>query len=106
MLEPTLLLGAVVYALIEAVKALLNGDYKSAGTTAAVWFAGIAVVFVAANSTLGGGITVAGVQLNEAKLGDLVLIGMQASSLFATTRSLTRNFGVKAASIKASTPIV
>lgn len=95
-MEPVAILGALIYTVVEFIKNVLGRDWERARTQALVWATGIAVMLIASQSTIAGGVEVAGVKLGTANVFDLVLIGMQASSLFSTARSLTRNFGVNA----------
>lgn len=80
---PVALLGALVYAIINFLKALTNRQWNAVVTQATVWIAGLAVVWLGAHTSFAGQIVFAGTSLAAANAGDLVLFGLSAASLFS-----------------------
>jgi hypothetical protein len=82
---PLVLLGALVYKLIDFLKFLRAKDWNSVATQTIVWVAGVVVVLLFAASTMGAAIVLPGlgVTLGSLAIVDKVIIGLFASSLFS-----------------------
>jgi hypothetical protein len=89
---PLVLLGALVYKLIDFIKYVRAGDWNAVATQATVWIAGIVVVLLFAASTMGAAIMLPGlgVTLGSLAIVDKVIIGLFASSLFSAGKDVLK----------------
>lgn len=78
---PTLGMAVLVIAIINLVKYARAGDVNGVVTTLTVWLAGVAVVFLAAQTDFAGGIVVADAPLSTYNSWSLLFMGLTISSI-------------------------
>lgn len=89
-ITPALLVGSLVYVVVNFLKYVSAGEWKSVITQACVWIAGVAVVMLVASSGLASGIVVAGIDLENANFADKLIFGLLATSLFSVGRDVIK----------------
>lgn len=77
------LIGATVYAGLSLVKYVRAGDTNAALTLLTGWVVGVVVVFVCSAAKLTNGFTFNHIALVDLDAGSKILLGVQATSLFA-----------------------
>lgn len=78
------LIGALVYSVINFLKYVRARDVNAAGTQLCVWVAGVGVVFLASTAAVTNQFVFNGTALVHMDTGSKIIIGLMASSLFAT----------------------
>jgi hypothetical protein len=80
----TIALGAIVFSFVNFLKYLRGRDWNAAGTQLIVWISGITACLLASQAEIAAGLEVPGTTftLGALDFGSLVLVGLQASSLF------------------------
>jgi len=79
---PLVAMGALVFTLVNFLRYLTNGDFKSAITQLVSWAAGVFVVLLVAQTDFADGIAVGGQALSVLNFYSLLFVGLQASSIF------------------------
>lgn len=79
---PLIAMGALVFTLVNFLRYLTNGDFKSAITQLVSWAAGVFVVLLVAQTDFADGISVGDQALSALNFYSLLFVGLQASSIF------------------------
>lgn len=89
-ITPALLVGSLVYTVVNFLKYVSAGEWKSVITQVCSWVGGVAVVLLVAASGLAPGVSVAGISLESANFADKLIFGLMATSLFAVGRDVIK----------------
>lgn len=88
--SPVLLLGTLVFTVINFLKFLRGRDWNAALTQLCVWIGGVTVVWLFALTQFAGSVRLGGIALSQADWASLVFIGLLASSLLSTINEVKK----------------
>jgi hypothetical protein len=78
------LIGGLLFKFTDFLKYVSNAAWTQAKTQVIVWGAGVGLIFLLGATHFGGVVTLNGVSLLRMNAGDKILLGLCASSLFAS----------------------
>lgn len=88
----TITIPALIFVVVNFVKAIVNGDHNAWITQLVVWFAGFLAIVLFAHSQFGTGINIGGVLIAKTSWADQVLLGLLLGSVGSTANEFKKAF--------------
>lgn len=86
-------LAALIYTLTNLIKDLRAGNINAVVTTAAAWLVGIVALALLSGTEFALGVSVAGLELDDANAIEIGIMGLLASSVAATVYDAAKQIG-------------